>query len=585
LWFTKLTTLVTEDSSKLLIAKQLKQNTNLLRRWLFTAEVKKALGYMVVLGFAINLLLLVSPLYMLQMYDRVLTSRSEETLLALSVIVLFLLAGFGFLEVIRSHMMVGVSVEVDRRFNHEVFTSLFREVLQKGQAIGGQPLRDLETLRGMISGRGIIALFDLPWAPFFIAIIFVMHPLLGGVALFGAVVTLILAVLSERSSRPLMSDASEQQMKASRFVDACLSNVDAISSMGMLQNIRRRWLNAYTQSVDAGSATAELVSSYSGSTKAFRMVLQSAMLGTGGWLALQDEVSPGVMVAASIIFGKALGPLEQSIAASRGLLAARAAMQRLEVLLSRHENTQEPMPLPEPTGAIQVKELALAVAGRSEPLLQGVAFELNVGQVLAIVGPSASGKSSLARALLGLWQPARGSIRMDGAELSQWDQGILGQYLGYLPQDVELLSGTVQENIARFSEDADASSVVEASTRAGCHQMVLNLLNGYDTPVGASGHNLSGGQSQRVALARCFYGDPVFVVLDEPDSNLDVEGVVALDRAIAELKARKTTLVLITHNTRLLRHADKAMMLVGGKMAYLGTPQELMEKLAQQAAP
>ena len=564
----------------------MKQNKGLLRRWLFTPEIKRILGYMVILGFVINLLLLVSPLYMLQMYDRVLTSRSEETLLALSVIVLFLLAGFGFLEVIRSHLMVGVSVEVDRRFNHEVFTSLFSEALQRGGTIGAQPLRDLETLRGMISGRGIIALFDLPWAPFFIGLIFIMHPLLGGVALFGAVVTLILALVSERSSRVILSAATEQQMKASHFVDACLTNVDAISSMGMLQNIRARWLSAYTKSVEAGSATAELVSSYSGSTKAFRMVLQSAMLGTGGWLALQDQVSPGVMVAASIIFGKALAPLEQSIAASKGLMAARSALKRLEILLVRHERTDEPMQLPSPTGAIQVKELALVVAGRNEPMLQGVSVDLQAGEVLAIVGASASGKSSLARALLGLWQPARGSIRMDGAELSQWDHALLGKHLGYLPQDVELLPGTVQENIARFGK-ADSARVVEAATKAGCHQMVLSLSEGYDTPVGANGSNLSGGQRQRVALARCFYDEPVFVVLDEPDSNLDVEGIAALDRAIAELKNSKTTLVLITHNTRLLRHADKAMMLVSGKMAYLGTPQDLMKKLAEQtsAAP
>lgn len=538
---------------------------------------------MVAFSFAINLLLLVSPLYMLQMYDRVLTSRSEETLISLSVIMLFLMIGFGFLEVIRSHMMVAVSVEVDRRINTEVFTSLFREVLQRGESIGTQPLRDLETVRNTLSGRGIIALFDLPWAPFFLALIFVMHPLLGSVALGGALITVVLAILSERSARPLMEDASAQQIKASRFVEACMNNVDAIYSMGMLQNIRGRWLSAYTKSVEAGSETAEQISSFSGSTKTFRIIMQSVMLGTGGWLALQGEVTPGVMVAGSIIFGKVLAPLEQSIAASRGLLAARTSLRRLEALLMRYENVTEPMPLPEPIGRVQAEELVLAIPGQNKPLLQGVTFDLQPGQVLAIMGPSASGKSSLARALMGLWKPLRGTIRMDGAELSQWNMGLLGRYLGYLPQDVELLSGTVQENIARFG-DADPNQVVAAATKAGCHQMVLNLTEGYDTPVGESGHRLSGGQSQRVALARCFYGNPVFVILDEPDSNLDVEGVAALDRAIAELKATRTTLILITHNIRLLRHADKAMMLMAGKMAYLGTPQDLLQKMRPQMA-
>jgi PrtD family type I secretion system ABC transporter len=562
----------------------MKNKTNLMRDRIFTPAVKHALRYILALSVAINILLLTSPLYMLQLYDRVLSSRSEETLLSLSVIVLFLMLGFGILEVMRSRIMIGISVEIDQHLNQEVFTSLFQEAISRGEGISGQPLRDLEAIRTMFSGHAMIALFDLPWAPFFIVLIFIMHPLLGVVALAGVLATIVLAIASERSSRPLMADASSQQIIAHRFVEACLKNVDVIHALGMLKNIRERWLVSYTKSVGAGAETSGMVSTFSGSTKALRLILQSAILGCGAWLALKNEVSPGVMVAASIIFGKALGPLEQSIAASRGFLAARTSFKRLELLLSRHVDAIEPMALPKPEGKIAISEVALVIPGSNKPLLQGVSFSLEAGEILAIVGPSASGKSSLARALIGLWRPVRGTIRLDGAALDQWEPGLLGQYIGYLPQDVELLAGTVKENIARFGV-VDPQAVVEAASKAGCHQMVLNLPDGYDTFIGDGGNRLSGGQSQRIALARCFYNNPVFAVLDEPDSNLDIEGVAALDQAIAKMKSDKTTVVLITHNIRLLRHADKAMLLVNGGIGYFGTPRELVEKLSRRVTP
>jgi PrtD family type I secretion system ABC transporter len=556
-------------------------NNNFIRDKLISPEVRRSLVVVLILGLVINLLLLTSPLYMLQMYDRVLTSRSEETLYALSFIALFLLAGFGCLEVIRSRIMVNVSVIIDSNLNSKVFTSLFKNALSKGGGLGTQPFRDLEALRSVVSGNGLIALFDLPWAPFFIILIFLMHPLLGTVALVGALITLIIAIVSERLSRPLMKETNIKQIKATRFVEDCIGNVDAIFALGMLDKIRTRWLNAYEQSVGSGALAAERISGFTGATKALRMILQSTMLGFGGWLALQDAISPGSMVAASIIFGRALAPLEQSIAASRGLMSARGAIQRIEELLSRYESETLPMPLSAPTGRLDVKELALGLPGVSKPLLQGVSFSLVPGEVLAVIGPSASGKSSLARALLGLWKPARGAIRLDGAELSQWDHNQLGSYLGYLPQDVELLTGTVGENIARFG-DEDPSGIVAAATQAACHEMILNLPEGYDSNIGNGGFRLSGGQSQRVGLARSFYGNPVLVVLDEPDANLDVEGVAAFEAALADLKKRKITVVLITHNSRLVRHADKAMLLTNGVMAFLGTPEELAERIGRR---
>lgn len=554
----------------------------MIRERMITPSIKRTLILVMVAGFAVNVLLLTSPLYMLQMYDRVLTSRSIATLAALSVIALFLFIGYGFLEVIRSRLMIDISTEIDERLNEVLFDSVFREALVF-QKTGAQSVRDLETLRSVIAGHALISLFDLPWAPFFIALIFVMHPILGGVAFAGAGVTLFLAILSERMTRPKVADTSKLQIRASRFIDSCLRNVDAIHSMGMTPAIRARWLNDYSHSVRLGAETAEQITSFSGSGKALRIILQSTILGTGAWLVLQGGVTPGVMVAASIIFGRAIGPLEHSIAASKGLLSAKLAMQRLDSLLVKHGTVNEQMQLPAPKGELQVEGLYLIPPGSQKPVLQNVSFQLHQGEVLVVVGSSASGKSSLAKALVGLWTPARGIVRIDGASLHQWDPIQLGNHIGFVPQDVELLEGTVKENISRF-KDIDADSIVEAANYASCHQMILGLPNGYDFKLGEGGGSLSAGQSQRVALARSFYGNPSLVVLDEPDANLDLEGKSALEKAIVSMKQKGVTIVIITHNIRLMRYADKALMLSGGMLSFFGKPVELLQKLKAGSA-
>lgn len=554
----------------------------LLNERLLTPDVRQTLWSVLGLSLLINVLLLTSPLYMLQMYDRVLTSRSEETLIAISGIALFLLAGFGVVEIMRSRALVGIGLVIDESLNQAVFSNLFREAVIRSGETSAQPLRDLETIRNLFSGQSLNALFDLPWAPFFIGMIFIMHPLLGAVALGGALVSILLAVISERLSRSLVGEASKHQITASRFVDACLRNADAIQANGMMGNIRQRWLASYGQSVSLGADSADRVSGFSGTTKAFRIVMQSVMLGVGAWIVLRDgSVSPGVMVAASIIFGRAIAPLDQSIAASKGFMAAFAALKRLDALLTRYEDEKNPMSLPKPKGELRVEDLMLVPPGSRKPILLGVKFALQAGEVLAVVGPSGSGKTSLARALVGLWPPAGGKIRLDGAELSQWSSDALGGFVGYLPQDVELLAGSIKENIDRFS-NAAPESVLKAAELAGCHPLVLSLPEGYETVIGDGGIRLSAGQSQRVALARCYFNDPSLVVLDEPDSNLDVDGVAELDAAISRMKDKGVTTILITHNMRLLRHADKALMLVGGGMAYFGPPKELMEKLSRR---
>jgi len=489
------------------------------------------------------------------------------------------LAGYGWLYIMRSNIMIDVSAQIDSNINHELFNGLFRDaVLQRGA--GSQPIRDLEMVRSVISGHALLAVFDLPWSPLFISLIYIMHPMLGAVALLGAVATVVLAFVAQRLTQPMIKEVAHQQSKAFLFVESCLRNVDAIHAMGMAPNIRRRWLADYRKSVNTGAYNAAQVSGFSGTSRAMRIILQSAILGCGAWLVLTGDVSAGVMVAASIIFGRAIGPLEQSIAASKGLIAARLALQRIDALLNNHANQIKPMPLPAPIGSIQVEDLAIVPPGANKILLQGVSFALGKGETLAIVGPSASGKSSLARVLVGLWKPARGKIQFDGADISQWDPVALGEHIGFLPQDVELLVGNVRENISRFG-DSNPEAIIEAANKSECHSMILKLSEGYDTQIGESGKSLSAGQCQRIALARCFYGNPVFVVLDEPDSNLDVEGVIALDKALADIKKRKVTAIIITHNLKLLRHADKAMLLSNGSMAYLGTPGDLIEKLRQ----
>lgn len=551
---------------------------------LFAPHIRNALWLVLGVGMMVNILLLTSPLYMLQLYDRVLTSRNEATLISLSVLAFFALFIYGLLEVIRTRIMVDISIDVDQALSKEVFTSLFREATLRFEGVSAQPFRDMDTIRSVISGPGIIALLDLPWTPFFITLVFLLHPILGWVAIGGAILTLIMAIISERLSRPLIANTASHQIAASRFVESCLNNADAIHAMGMLDHIRNRWLLSYDRSVQTGAASADRISSFSGTTKAMRIIMQSAILGTGAWLALRGDITSGSMVAASIIFGRALSPLEHSISASRGLLSAHGALKRLEALLIRHGDQLEPVTLPAPTGELKVENLVLIPPGGDKALLQGINFKLESGEVLGILGPSASGKSSLGRAILGLWKPTRGAVRLDGAELSQWDFRKLGIYLGYLPQDVELLSGTVQENISRFGI-ADETAAIEAARLAGCHDMILGLSDGYNTDVGTSGKRLSGGQCQRIALARCLVSNPVLVLLDEPDANLDIEGLKALDTAIEHLKARQVTVILITHNIRLLRHADKAMLLTNGAMSYWGPPQELLDKLSGRSTP
>ena len=529
---------------------------------------------MALFSFVINALLLTVPLYMLQIYDRVLASRSESTLLMLTLVATGLLLALGLLELARSRVLVRVGARLDDRLNTPLLTAMLSDRLA-GNGSQSQPLRDLEAVRGFLTGPGLLAFFDSPWIPVFLGLIFLFHPLLGLVALSGAVLLFGLAVLSELVSRRPLRAAAKMAIDAHDFAESSLRNAEVIQGMGMLKGLVARWRERHDQVLALQALASDRAGAVSAAAKTVRQLLQVAMLGIGAYLAIQQIITPGVMIVASIIMARALAPVEMAINSWRGSVAARAAYGRLNKLLSQAAPERAAMDLPAPTGALSVEGVVAAPPGGQKPVIKGVSFALAAGQTLAIIGPSASGKSSLARLLVGVWAPAAGHVRLDGADVHLWDREALGPHIGYLPQDVELFGGSVAENIARFTEP-DADLVVAAAQRARVHDMILRLPNGYDTLIGDAGNVLSGGQRQRIALARALYGTPSFIVLDEPNSNLDGEGELALRATLAELKAAECTVALIAHRPSIIALADQVLVLRDGRADNYGPAGEIL---------
>lgn len=531
-------------------------------------------------SFFINLLMLTGPLYMLQVYDRVLTSGSRHTLIMLTVVAVGMILTSALLELVRSRILVRIGSRLDRRLNDRLFAGLLRLHLQQKGSSQSQPLRDLETLRGFLTGSGLISLFDAPWTPLFLAIIFLLHPLLGLVALSGAVVLFILAVVSELVTRGPLREASHDSAAAHGFTENTLRNAEVIEAMGMLPGLQRRWQARHQAALVAQAKASDRGGLLTACAKFVRPVLQVAILGTGAYLALQQVITPGVMIAASIIMGRALAPVEGAIGNWRGFILARNAKSRLRSFLEKDEPPEASMPLPRPKGAVSVERLVAAPPGLERPVLKGISFALKAGDSLGIIGPSAAGKSTLARLLIGVWPAAAGQVRLDGADIGDWNHLELGSHLGYLPQDVELFDGTVAENIARFGEP-NPENVVRAARRAGVHELILRLPEGYDTMIGPGGAALSGGQRQRIGLARALYGDPAFMVLDEPNSNLDGEGEAALRQAVQELKQDGTTVVVIAHRPSVLAGMDKILVLRDGQIEHFGSRDEVLPKVTK----
>ena len=534
----------------------------------------------------INLLMLAPALYMLQVYDRVLASGNQMTLLMLTLMILGLFGLMGALEWVRSQVVIRLGTQMDMRLNQRVYDAAFEAQLRTGSPAAAQALNDLTSLRQFATGNALFAFFDAPWFPVYLFVIFMFSPWLGLLALGGAVLLMILAWVNQHVSQAPLKAASELSVQATQQASAHLRNAEAIEAMGMLDTLRGRWLAQHTAFLAQQNLASEKTATVSAWSKGVRLALQSLVLGLGALLAVQGQITAGMMIAGSILMGRVLSPIDQLIGVWKQWSSARLAYQRLEALLHSYPARAQRMALPAPRGELAVEQLSASAPGTRRATLANLSFTLPAGQVLGVIGPSGCGKSTLARLLIGVWQPLAGKVRLDGAELSQWDKHQLGPHLGYLPQDIQLFAGTIAQNIARFAE-VDADKVLAAAQLAGVHQLILQLPEGYETRLGEGGAGLSGGQKQRIGLARALYGLPAVIVLDEPNSNLDEAGEQALLQAIAQLKQHKRTLILITHKPNVLTLTDQLLILREGQLQAFGPTAKVLGApvAAKPAAP
>jgi PrtD family type I secretion system ABC transporter len=527
----------------------------------------------------INTLLLTVSLYMLQVYDRVLTTRSLDTLLYLTLVALAALLTLGLLEIARSRLLANASAWLEQRLAPLAVDGSITNSL-RGRPYRSEALRDVREIRAFLGGPAMLALFDAPWAPIFIAVIFVLHPLLGFVATGAATGLFALAVLNDLVTRGPLKVADETAMEAARHLEAGNRNAEIVDALGMRGGVLRRWAARHRMALQLQGVASDRGSIIVGASKSYRLAVQVLMLGAGAYLVVQQQLTGGAMIAGSIILARALAPIETAIGTWKQVVGARAAYSRLKAHLAQPPIRPVAMPLPPPRGHLSLEGVGFIVAdGRA--LVRNVSFDLPAGSTLAIIGPSAAGKSTLARLIVGIHPPSMGRVRLDGADVFPQNRERLAKHLGYLPQDVALFSGTVAENISRL-ERADPAAVVEAAIRAECHEMILSLPLGYDSEIGEGGAHLSGGQRQRIALARALYGNPRLVVLDEPNTHLDGDGEAALTRTIEWLKARRTTTVLITHRATTLARVDRLLMLRSGTVEGFGSSGDVLTRLQRQ---
>lgn len=554
------------------------------------SELKKALKgskesfYSV--GFVsmfVNLLMLVPSIYMLQLYDRVLASRSEYTLLMLTVITVILFAMLGSLELLRSRILVRVGNKLDSELSSRIFDAMFAMANKFPGKASSQPLNDLTQIRQFMTGTPLFAFFDAPWMPIYVAILFLFDVYFGVFAIFAALIILSLTVINDKKTKTELEEANKVYQNSTAFVSHSLRNSEVIEAMGMRSNIKDRWMVKYLEFLNKQSNASDEAGVWSNLSKTLRMLFQSLILGLGGWLVIEGRLTPGMMIAGSIIMGRALAPLDLLTSTWKMFVNARQSYYRLESLLGDFPQIKEPTPLPAPKGNILIENLVVVPPNSQIPSIKGVTMMIPAGEIVAVIGPSAAGKSTLARTMLGVWQPYSGKVRIDSAELDHYNKEELGKHIGYLPQDIELFEGTVAENIARYN-DPDPTKVIEAAQIAGVHDMILRLPQGYDTPIGVGGATLSGGQRQRIGLARALYDYPKIIVLDEPNSNLDDLGEQALVNAILHIKQKGSTVVLVTHRPAILNITDKIALLVEGTLKMYGPSADVIAALAPKPA-
>lgn len=532
----------------------------------------------------VNLLMLVPAMYMLAIYDRVLMSGSESTLLMLTIITVFLFLVLGGLEWIRARIMVATSARLDEHLGERVFDAIFARSLTSSGAIAtAQPLNDLLQIRQFLTGQGLLAFFDVPWIPIYIGLMFLFHLYFGVVAVLSVLLLAGLAIWNELTTGADLAEANRESIEATQFAQRNVRNAEVVEAMGMLPRLRSRWHARHGRVLALQSRVSTKAGLINALSRTYRLMIQSLALGLGAYLAIHKQITPGLVISGSILLGRALAPLDHMIAGWRGFLGAREAYRRLDTLLRTIPERASRMALPPLRGQITLENLVIVVPGRSEPILNGITLTIEPGTTVALIGPSAAGKSTVARAMLGLHSPARGRACLDGADVHNWDRTQLGRYVGYLPQDVELLDGTVAENIARFG-DVESDRVVEAAQWAGIHEMVLALPQAYDTPLIGGGAMLSAGQQQRIGIARAIYGRPRVVVLDEPNANLDTAGEAALLATLRQLQRDGCTVVMVTHRKNVLQGVRTIALIVQGKLALYGPREEVLAAMATPQA-
>ncbi|NMY57191.1 type I secretion system permease/ATPase [Pseudomonas sp. WS 5051] len=536
-------------------------------------------------SFFINALMLVPTFYMLQVYGRVITSGSLTTLSMLTLIMTGLVITLGCLEWTRSRIMVRVSNRLDMLLSRQVYKASFKRALESGgMDASAQPLNDLTGLRQFLSGNGLFAFFDAPWLPIYIAVMFMFHPWFGWVATGSALLLLLLAFVNERLTGPTLAQANKEHIGASLYTTKNLRNAEVIESMGMLETLMDRWWTRQKNVLLLQSRASDKGAMISTLSRSFRILVQSLILGLGAYLAVDHQVGAGLVFAGSVLLGRALAPIDLIIGSWKGFIAARSQYARLNAILASQQAQPERMSLPAPKGDVQVENLTVAAPGSNIAIIKNISFSVPAGCVVGIIGPSAAGKSTLARALLGIWAPLQGVVRLDGADITAWDKHELGPHIGYLPQDIELFEGSVSDNIARFTR-VDSEKVILAATTAGVHDMILLLPDGYDTVIGGDGVVLSGGQRQRIGLARALYGSPRLIILDEPNSNLDEVGDRALIAALHRIRLSGATLFVITHRTNIVSQLDRLMVMSNGGLSLFGPRELVLTELNAQQAP
>ncbi|GES43152.1 type I secretion protein [Rhizobium dioscoreae] len=534
----------------------------------------------------VNILALTGSFFMLQVYDRVIPARSLPTLVGLGIIAATLYAFQGFLEVVRSMLLVRLGLSVDERFGTTVYDSLvlFPARMQM-QGDGLQPVRDLDVVRSFLSGPGPTALFDIPWMPFYLGLCFLFHVWIGVTALAGALILVGLTILTERMSREPAKEAAKIISERMALAEETRRNSEAVLAMGFGHMLGTKWDEINSRYLGNHLRFSNLTITLGTISKILRMMLQSAVLAVGAMLVIRQEASGGIMIASSILLSRALAPVELAISQWKGFVAARDSWSRLVKLADLMSVDGREVALPKPVKALKVENLHLAAPGSKNSIVRNIFMELQAGDAVGVIGPSASGKSTLARGLVGLWPPVAGAVRLDGAALSQWDPHALGKHIGYLPQDVALFSGSIAENIARFDPDATSDKIIAAAKTAGVYDMILQFPNGFETKIGEQGSSLSGGQRQRIALARALYGEPFLIILDEPNSNLDADGELALSRAILSVKARGGIVVVVAHRPSALAAVDKVLVLTNGQIQAFGPKDEVLRRTTQPGPP